>query len=192
MKALKIIGIVLLVFVILFFGIAFFLPSEVHVERSKVIPAKAEVVFTQINDLQKWEDWSPWHKMDPDMQITYGDSKAGVGAWYSWTSETLGDGKLTITESRPYEYIETDLDFMEEGTAIGYYRFEPQNGGTKVVWGMDSDMGSGAVGKYMGLMMDGMVGSSFEEGLANLEELVKDLPADTAAGAIPDSSKVNE
>lgn len=189
MKVLKIIGIALLALLILLYGISFFLSSEVHVERSRVIPAKAEVIFSQINDLKKWEEWSPWHQMDENIQLTYGDPTMGEGAWYSWTSETLGDGKVVISDSRPYSYIETDLDFMEEGTAIGYYRFEPVADSTKVTWVMDTDMGSGALDKYMGLMMDSWVGSSFEDGLANLEELVLNLPADTST-VLPESTQM--
>lgn len=179
MKTLKIVGIVVLVLVVLFFGIAMFLPSEVHVERSLVIPASSEIVFNQINDLRKWKEWSPWHQMDPDMKITYEDFLSGEGASYRWDSNELGNGKLTITDSQPFQYIETEMDFMDQGTATGYYRLEPVEEGTQVTWGFETDMGNGPVEKYMGLMMDSMVGSDFEKGLQNLKSYVKTLPQNT-------------
>lgn len=176
MKILKVIGIVILVLVVLFLGIAMLLPSEIHVERTLVIPASSEIVFNQINDLRKWDEWSPWHQRDPEMKITYEDFLSGEGASYRWQSEKVGNGKLTITESEPFKYIETELDFMEQGTAVGYYRFEPVKEGTQVTWGFKTDLGDGLIDKYVGLMMDSMLGSDFEKGLQNLKAYVQRLP----------------
>lgn len=177
MKILKLIGIVILVLVVLFFGIAMFLPSEVHVERSLVIPASSEVVFDQINDLRNWKNWSPWHQMDPDMKITYEGFLKGEGASYQWESPKVGNGTLTITESLPHRYIGTEMDFMEEGTATAYHRFEPVEGGTQVTWAFETDMGTNPVDKYIGLMMDSMIGADFEKGLNNLKTYVQNQPS---------------
>lgn len=179
MKTLKITGIVLLVLVVLFFGIAIFLPSEVHVERALVIPASSEIVFNQINDLRHWKEWSPWHQIDPDMKIMYRNHLAGEGASCIWESEKVGSGELTITKSLPYDYIETELNFMDQSTATGYYRFETVKEGTQVTWGFESDMGDGPFAKYMGLMMDSMIGSDFEQGLQNLKARVESLSGET-------------
>lgn len=187
MKMLKITGIVILVLVVLFFGISMFLPSEVHVERALVIPASSEIVFNQINDLRHWKEWSPWHQTDPDMKIMYRDFLSGEGASYIWHSEKVGSGELTITESKPNQYIETEIDFMEEGTATGYYRFETVKEGTQVTWGFESDMGNGPFAKYMGLMMDSMIGSDFEQGLQNLKTHVVKLSGE----AMTENSAVN-
>jgi len=185
MKILKIIGIVVLVLVVLFFGIAMFLPSKVHVERSLIIPASSEVVFDQVNDLRNWKNWSPWHQMDPDMKITYKGFLQGEGASYQWESNKVGNGKLTITESHPHQYIATEMDFMEEGNAMGYYRFEPTKEGTQVTWVFETDMGSDPVDKYIGLMMDSMIGADFEKGLNNLKKHVKKMPSTMMTGDTP-------
>lgn len=178
MKTLKITGIVLLVLIVLFFGIAFLLPSEVEVERSLVIPATSEVVFEQVNNLHNWQNWSPWHQMDPNMQITYEGPLQGEGASYSWKSEKVGNGKLIIISSLPNEYIATSMDFMEQGKANAYYRFQPAEEGTQVTWTFETDMGNGPIAKYFGLMMDNMVGSDFEKGLNNLKTYVQKTPAE--------------
>ena len=180
MKILKFLGISVVVLVILFFGIAMFLPSEVHVERTLVIPASEEVVFDQINDLRHWKNWSPWHKMDPEMIITYEGFLQGEGASYRWKSDKVGSGQLRITESHPNQYIATEINFMEEGNARGYYRFESVEGGTQVTWAFETDMGSNPVDKYVGLIMDSMIGSDFEKGLNNLKNHVKTIPSNMA------------
>ena len=188
MKALKIIGFFILIILILFFGIALFLPSQVQVERSLEIPASSEIIFSQINDLQQWTKWSPWHKADPNMDITY-ETTVGEGASYRWQSKEMGQGQLTITESLPHHYIETELDFMEQGTATAYYRLEPVKGGTKVVWAFETDMGDSPVAKYMGLFMDSMIGKDFEQGLQNLRAHVTSLPPKMMTTDTPPNSK---
>jgi hypothetical protein len=35
-------------------------PADFRVTRSASIDAPPEVVFAQVNDLRKWNDWSPW------------------------------------------------------------------------------------------------------------------------------------
>jgi len=181
MKILKIIGIVVVVLVVLFFGVAMFLPSSVHVERSLVLPASSELIYNEIIDLRQWHKWSPWHQQDPDMTITYDGRLKGEGGSYRWTSDKVGNGSLTIIEARPYQYIATDLKFMEQGQATGYYRLEPIDEGTIVTWGFETNMGQTPIAKYMGLMMDNMVGSDFEHGLQRLKTHIQSLQPKTAA-----------
>lgn len=185
MKILKVTGIVVLVMVALFFAIASALPSQVHVERSLVIPASSEVVFAQINDLRQWKHWSPWHQKDPQMKVTYEGKLKGVGATYRWESSKVGNGKLSITESRPFEYIATDLDFLEQGKAVGFYHLTPVTDGTMVTWEFETDMGNNPAAKYLGLLMDRMIGPDFEQGLSNLKKYVVALPPVVKAQEIP-------
>lgn len=49
----------------------------------------------------------------------------------------------------------------------------PVDEGTRVAWDLDSDMGAGPLGRWMGLMMDRWVGGDYEAGLANLKTLVE-------------------
>lgn len=178
MKVLKKILIAILVLVLILVGVAYLLPKEVKVERSAVINAPPEVVFEQINTLKNWEIWSPWHAIDPDMQITYSSTASGEGAYYEWKSanKQVGDGKLTILKSYPVDSILVEMDFGEQGVATVSYLFEKVDDGTKVTWTMVSDMGMNPINRYMGLMMDNMVGESFEKGLENLEEASKNAP----------------
>lgn len=186
MKALKIIDIVLLIIIVLFGLIGLLLPSEVRVEREKTFASKPEAVFNQVNTIKNWENWSEWHQMADDMKINYSGPASGEGAGYSWTSPTIGNGSQKIIESRPYEFIKTELDFQESGTANGLWQFTPVNDSTRVVWILEADMGSGIFDKWMGFAMDMMVGSSFETSLNNIALLLK-KPVDTSS-VLPDST----
>lgn len=181
MKILKKIGIVLLVIILLIIGISFFLPRQVHVERSLDMKVPPATVFALVNDLKAWEQWSPWHKIDPEMTLTYSDPTSGAGAWYEWKSkhEKVGNGKLSIVEATEGERIKTRLDF--EGMDPGYadFIFAAAPDGVKVTWTMDSDMGLNPIAKFFGLMMDKFIGPDYEKGLANLKQLAESAPAAT-------------
>src|SRR5687768_12905717 len=111
MKILKTIGIVLVAVIVLCLVISFFLPSKVTVERSRVLKAKPGAIYAQITNLKTWNNWMPWNKIDPNMQITYGEKTEGTGAQYSWKSEhqEVGNGTIVLTKCEPNALVENDL-----------------------------------------------------------------------------------
>ena len=186
-------GIVLLLLIV-----SFFLPSKVHVERSIVINAPAAKVFNEVNSLHKWSAWDPWQKKDPNIQNTLSGPEAGVGSTNTWKSDhkEVGSGSQTITESVPNETIKAKLLFGENGEmgeGTGFFNFAPEGEGTKVTWGMETDMGMNPIAKFYGLTMEGAIGKEFEEGLGNLKAYVESLPDEappTVETAPADSAKV--
>lgn len=178
MKFLKILILVILVLVVLVGVGSLFLPSQVHVERSKVIDAPKNTLFNVVLDLHTWTAWDPWSQIDENMVTTYEGNRNGVGMVRKWTSENknVGTGSMTITDVEDGKEIEHHLDFGEHGTAESKFEFEEVEGGTKVTWGFDSDMGMNPIAKYMGLMMDDIIGKDFAKGLDGLEAFVKNLP----------------
>ena len=103
-------AVVILAFVIL----AALQPSHFSVTRSVAISAAPATIFSHVNDLGKWEAWSPWAKIDPAMKTTYKGPSAGVGAVSAWAGNNdVGEGSMTITESRPNELVRFRLDFVK-------------------------------------------------------------------------------
>ena len=81
-------------------------PSDFRVERSLTMAASPADAFAQVNDLRKWEAWSPWAKLDPDAKISFEGPEAGQGAAMSWAcNDQVGEGKMTVVESRPNDEI---------------------------------------------------------------------------------------
>jgi len=146
-------------------------PDEFHVERSAVINAPPPVVFEHVNDLHKWQAWSPWVKMDPKATTTFAGPNAGRDAAMSWDGKKTGKDTMTITESRPAELVVFRLDFEKpfKGTDTAQFTFAPENGSTKVTWSMDGHQNY--MMKVVGLVMncDKMMGGAFEDGLASLK-----------------------
>ena len=161
--------------VIVLAAAAFALPREVSVARSVSIAAPPAKVFAYVNSLQKLNEWSHWAAMDPAMKVTHEGPTEGVGAKMSWTSDNaqVGTGVQEITESVPDERVVSRLEMGGMAPAGAYFDLEPEGEGTLVTWTIEMDMGMNPIGRWMGLMMDGMVGKDFDAGLANLKALAE-------------------
>lgn len=161
--------------------VAAFQADDFSVQRSAKISAPAAVVFGQVNDLKKWQAWSPWEKLDPAMKRTFEGPQAGTGAAYAWAGNSkVGEGRMTITESRPSELIRLRLDFIKPfaSTSDVEFSFKPEGGQTAVTWTMSGKKNYMSKLMCMFMSMDKMVGGDFETGLANLKS-VSENPAKT-------------
>src|SRR5258708_7153275 len=111
---LNIILIAIAVIVIVFIAVVATRPEDFRLTRTGNVSAPAAVVFAQVNDLHKWEAWSPWDKIDPALKKTFEGPPAGTGTIYSWAGNSkVGEGRMTITESRPNELILIKLEFFK-------------------------------------------------------------------------------
>src|SRR5882757_6893455 len=98
--------IVLAVIVIALVVVVALQPTEFRISRSMSIAAPAAVVFAEVNDLHKWQAWSPWAKVDPNAKMMYSGPPAGTGAGYSWAGNNqVGEGSMSITECQPSDLI---------------------------------------------------------------------------------------
>jgi uncharacterized protein YndB with AHSA1/START domain len=151
-------------------------PSQFSITRSATIAAPPETVFVLVNDLHKWEAWSPWAKLDPNAKNSYEGPPAGLGAALAWSgNKQVGEGRMTITESRPHELIRFQLEFLKPFKAnhTAEFTFKLEHQHTTVTWNMAGH--SNFISKAMGLFMncDKMVGGRFEEGLAQMKLLAE-------------------
>jgi hypothetical protein len=151
-------------------------PAEFVIQRSATFAARPEAAFALVNDFHKWNDWSPYAKLDPAMKVTYDGAPEGVGARYSWSGDgRIGEGRMTIVESKPAEKIAIDLEFMRPMAAknLATFTFVPEGAGTRVTWAMAGR--NGFMGKAFSMLMnmDKMVGAQFDEGLASMKALAE-------------------
>jgi len=151
-------------------------PGEFQVARSATFAAPAPAVFAQVNELRKWEAWSPWAKKDPQMKQTYAGPAAGAGAVTSWVgNKDVGEGRMTIVESRPAELVRFKLEFFKPfaATNSAEFTFKEQGGRTAVSWSMSGQ--NNFVGKAMSVVFDfdKMIGADFEAGLASMKTIVE-------------------
>lgn len=151
-------------------------PSTYHVSRSLAIAVAPATVFPHVNNLHQWAAWNPWEKLDPNMKMSYEGPEAGVGASYSWIGNNdVGEGKMTITESKLNESIRFKLEFFKPmaGVSDTLFTFKPQGNQTEVTWAMSGE--NNFIGKAFCLFMsmDKMIGGQFEQGLAALKSIAE-------------------
>ena len=176
--------VILVVLAVIIVGLAVFIaqrPGQFRVTRAANIAAPPATVYAQVDNLRNWEAWSPWAKLDPAAKTSYEGPTGGVGSAFAWSgNRKIGQGRMTITESRPYEFIRFGLDFIKpfKGTNTAEFLFRPDGKGTTVTWTMLGR--NNFIAKAIQLFMncDKMVGDDFERGLAQLKSV-----AETEAGA---------
>jgi len=162
--------------VVVFAAIVALQPSDFRIERSAAMSAPAPAVHAQVNDFRNWLAWSPWEKLDPQLKRTYEGPAAGTGAQYAWAgNKDVGEGRMTIVESRPGELVRIKLEFFKPFAAVNTaeFRFRPAEGGTAVTWSMAGQNNFLARAFCMFVSMDKMVGGQFEQGLAQMKAVVE-------------------
>jgi len=162
--------------VIVFLIVVALRPSDFRISRSASVAAPPAVVFEQVNDLHKWNTWSPWARMDPNAKNTFDGPPAGVGASFTWAGNSkVGEGRMTIMETQPVERVRIKLEFFKPFVATNAveFTFVPEGERTTVTWTMSGT--NSFVGKAITLVMncEKMVGGQFEQGFANLKSVVE-------------------
>lgn len=168
--------VVVLAIVVVFVVVVAMQPDDFRIVRSTTIAAPPAAVFAQVNDFQKWEAWSPWAKLDPNVKNTFEGPAAGTGAIFKWSGNSeVGEGKMTLTESRPHELIKIKLDFVKpfEDTSNVEFTFKPDGDKTVITWNMAGRNNFISKTFCLFMNMDKMVGGQFEQGLANIKSVVE-------------------
>lgn len=151
-------------------------PNRFRIARSALIPSPPATVFALIDDLQRWQGWSPWEGRDPALRRTYSGPQSGAGAAYAWAGNAkVGEGRMEITESLPHQKVVLKLDFLKpfEAHNSAVFTLTPEGEGTRVEWTMEGPQPYKAKVMDAVMNMDRMVGRDFEQGLANLAAAAK-------------------
>jgi len=166
----------LAIIAILFFVMLVGRPDDFRVTRSATIAAPPATVFEQVNDFHKWDDWSPWARLDPACKNTFDGAPAGKGAKFAWDGNNkVGAGRMAITESQAPELVRINLEFLRpfKATNTTEFTFKAQDSGTEVKWDMSGK--NNFMSKVFGLFVncENMVGKDFEKGLASLKSIAE-------------------
>jgi len=176
MKVLKIIGGILLALAAIFLIIAAVSKKDFTASVSTDINASPTQVYNVVNDLSTWESWSPWAAQDPTLTTKMGENYVGKGGSYSWSSEAMGNGVCTITESIKDKQIDNQLDFEGQGSANAKFTFEAEGEGTKTTWSFNNHTAfpMNAIMVIMGV--EKQVAKDYGKGLELLKAKVEAMP----------------
>ena len=151
-------------------------PSEFRITRTATVAAPPAAVFAQVNDFHKWEAWSPWAKLDPAVRNTFEGAPAGTGAVFAWAGNNkVGEGRMTITESRPNELVRIKLEFMKPfaATNTAEFTFKPEGDRTAVTWSMFGRNNFISKAVCLVMNMDETLGGEFDKGLAAMKSVAE-------------------
>jgi hypothetical protein len=156
-------------------------PSEYTVHRQVSIKSDPFTIFPYINNSKKMNEWNPWMKVDPNVEITFSGPESGLGAKTSWKSQTqLGTGSATITESEMGSKVQFMLDYVTPypmqqiaDITLTASTSDPSKKETTVQWSVNGK--NDFIGKAFYIMMgvEKMIGTTFETGLSDLKSIVE-------------------
>ena len=96
-----ILAIVATIVVLMLIGL--FLPGggQGHVERSIIIERPPSHVFDVLNSFKRFNEWSPYAKLDPNASYSFEGPVSGQGTMMTWSGDkAVGSGRFEIIESR--------------------------------------------------------------------------------------------
>ena len=172
LKIALIVGAIIVVVAVVFIVVVALQPANFRIARSTTIGASADVVFAQVNDFHKWDAWSPWAKLDTAMKTTFSGPDAGKDASYAWKgNKQVGEGRMTILESKPGELVRIKLEFLKpfQATNTAEFTFKPEGGKTTVTWAMTGTNNFMFKAVNLIMNMDKVLGGQFEQGLAQMK-----------------------
>jgi hypothetical protein len=109
-------------------------------------------------------DFHNWAKLDPAAKTTFEGRSAGIGAILRWAGNSeVGEGSMTITDSRPSDLIRIKLEFLKPfaATNTAEFTFKPAGNQTAVTWRMKgkNNLIAKAVCLFMNMDKNGAVNS---------------------------------
>lgn len=142
------------------------LPRHVSVERSAMLEAAPEAVLALAASNKGFQSFNPYKSTDPALKVEMFGPSTGVGSGFHFDGKD-GKGSQTVAQisETSVTYV---IDLGSMGQPTQFIEAKTEGTGTYVTWRVESDMGFNPVFRVFGLFMDGMMGKTFERGLANL------------------------
>lgn len=178
MKALKIIGIIIIGLVAVFLITALFVPKEYSVTKEVVINKSNSDVFNYLKYLKNQDNFSVWSKADPNMKKEFTGTDATVGFISAWDSDNkdVGKGEQEIIKIDEGKRIDFELRFIKpfEETDYAFFTTEAVDSSTTdVVWGLNGKMTYPMNIMLLFLNMEELLGKDLETGLNNLKNILE-------------------
>jgi len=147
------------------------LPKHCHIERSIDIACTPEAAYALVLDQSQQKLWSPWVQMDPNTRTS--TTGTGLGSVYEFESEKTGKGSSTIVAAESPKLVKYHLVMIKPmpGQFEAQMQIEPTATGCHLTWSYDQDLSYPM--RYVGPMMEKMVGGPYQQGVENLKALLE-------------------
>jgi effector-binding domain-containing protein len=178
MKALKVIGILILLVFALGLIASLVLPKDMVISESVTMKAPVDVVWNNVNSWEKMDTWSPWYKEDPDLKATFEGEPGTLDSKYSWSgNDQVGSGsQIFKTIDAENHLIETEVNIKDPWKGKGNASFtlsDEGDGNTKVTWTYNTHTGIPG-NLFTALFAKGMLSEAYQLGLGKLKVIAEE------------------
>ncbi len=158
-------------FFALVFLVSLFFPRQYKIERSAVINLPVQETYAYLNQIENWQEWSPWNKnLDSTMSFFYSQHKTGTGAAQYFKGDLIGVGRFRIIENIANEKIKFNLSLDQGFMNINQtFYFKPMDGKTQLSWVDEGDVGFNPIFRFMLPTRIENSEIAFEEGLMTIK-----------------------
>jgi hypothetical protein len=99
-------------------------------------------VYEVANDFHQWSS-TLWRYIDPEVKEAFEGPASGVGSIYRWSGNEVGQGTMTITESKPGRQVVIKVKcigpYSSSSTMI--LDMKGEGAGSAVTWSMKGERG---------------------------------------------------
>ncbi len=160
------------------------LPSSRSLSQSVETNRKMTIVYDTLNSLRRFKEWNTISLRAPNAQTTLSGPVSGVGAKFSYTSDSpqVGNGSWEITESVPGKSIKYALenDFRGSNKTMLFTLTPTGRGNVKrniqITQSYSVDYGWDLIGRYAGMYIKSHVGDDMKVGLTRLTNVLATVP----------------
>ena len=138
------------------------------IKKTQFIKSPRNIVYNYVSELRNWENFGSWFPKDSSSNFVFPGATSGKGAQFSWSNPN-DEGTIKTIFAIENDSLAQLMNFNGTDSKISW-KFKDSIGGTKVTWASKGRMSF--VFKMKAVMQGGMeslIGSMFEESLANLD-----------------------
>ena len=151
-------------------------PSDYRVERTVLLKAPPDKVYSLVEDVRRWPDWSMDEEKDPTLKRQFFGPPRGTGAGFDWAGGMhSGKGRATITEAQPPKRLVVQVSVQEpyEDESRLEIDLSPHDSGTLLRWAASGGMSYFTKVTTTFTTMDAVMGPRVEGSLAKLKLLAE-------------------
>lgn len=178
MRALKVVGIILLLLVAVLFVFIISLPDTAHMERKTIIEAPPHKIYQELITFRNYGEWWPWALKESEVKSVREGSEFGVGAKLMWNSADpdSGLGYAEIVKAIADSLVAYKMGFEGyKGDPEASFQLIPTSEGTEVIWNYD-EVNIRGLSKIFVRGIDGFLGGNYQAGLQALKERIESAP----------------
>jgi len=174
----RIIKLAIISFIFLFLvvtGISLLIPSHVRISKAINIHTVADSVWSQLDDLRKWESWNPFFHNLATKQVTDLDTAGGKLNAVKVETTTI-KWKEKKTDEHIAEMLSANRLPLMSGWKCISHNATASNAETDSItlqWYMDFRLRWYPWEKFSSLMLENSYGIKMEQGLTNLKAILE-------------------